>query len=285
MKLVKQLLTKNDCYKTGKTITPKGVMVHSTGANNPKVSRYVPGNDEIGWNTGGNHWNQPRQYVYTDGTSTTGYRDYSKKLKSTKYSACVHAFVGKFADGAISVVQTLPWSMRGWHCAGDANDTHVSFEICEDGLEDVSYFEAVYRQAVELTAYLCRQFDLDPLADGVVICHSEGHARGVASNHADVMHWFPRFGKTMDNFRADVARKVGEGDDLTEDDVRAIVRSELDRIEANKAALGPDKFGGNADELFRDAVSMGITDGTRPQCGATRQEVALMVRAAALNKK
>lgn len=285
MKLVKQLLTRNDCYKTGKTITLKGVMVHSTGANNPKVSRYVPGNDEIGWNTEGNHWNQPRQYVYTDGTSTTGYRDYGKKLKITKYSACVHAFVGKFADGAVGAVQTLPWSMRGWHCAGDANDTHVSFEICEDGLEDVSYFEAVYRQAVELTAYLCRQFDLDPLADGVVICHSEGHARGVASNHADVMHWFPRFGKTMDNFRADVARKMEGDDDLTEDDVRAIVRSELDRIEANKAALGPDKFGGNADELFRDAVAMGITDGTRPQCGATRQEVALMVRAAALNKK
>lgn len=285
MKLVKQLLTKNDCYKSGRTIAPKGVMVHSTGANNPKVSRYVPGNDEIGWNIGGNHWDQTRQYVYTDGTSTTGYRDYSKKLKSTKYSACVHAFVGKFADGAVGAVQTLPWSMRGWHCAGDANDTHISFEICEDGLEDVSYFEAVYRQAVELTAYLCRQFDLDPLADGVVICHSEGHARGVASNHADVMHWFPRFGKTMDNFRADVAREMEGDDDLTEDDVRAIVRSELDRIEANKAALGPDKFGGNADELFRDAVAMGITDGMRPQCSATRQEVALMVRAAALNKK
>ena len=277
MKLVKQLLTKNDCYKSGRTIAPKGVMVHSTGANNPKVSRYVPGNDEIGWNTGGNHWNQPRQYVYTDGTSTTGYRDYSKKLKSTKYSACVHAFVGKFADGAISAVQTLPWSMRGWHCAGDANNTHISFEICEDGLEDASYFEAVYRQAVELTAYLCRQFDLDPLVNGVVVCHSEGHAQGIASNHADVMHWFPRFGKTMDDFRADVAREVGEGDDLTEEEVRAIVRSELDRIEANKAALGPSPWAAGGLEA---AVAAGITDGTRPQCASTRQEVALMINAA-----
>ena len=269
-----------DCYKLGKTITPKGVMVHSTGANNPKVSRYVPGDDEIGRNTGGNHWDQPRQYVYTDWTSTTGYRDYSKKLKSTKYSACVHAFIGKFADGAVGAAQTLPWTMRGWHCAGDANNTHISFEICEDGLEDRTYFEAVYRAAVELTAYLCQRFDLDPLADGVVICHSEGHAKGIASNHADVMHWIPRFGKDMDDFRADVAREMEGGDDLTEEDVRAIVRSELKQIEADKAALGPDKFGGNADELYRDAVDMGITDGTRPQCSATRQEVALMVRAA-----
>ncbi len=57
MRLRRQLLTRNECYITGKTIRPKGVMVHSTGANNPRVARYVPGDDEIGRNTGGNHWN------------------------------------------------------------------------------------------------------------------------------------------------------------------------------------------------------------------------------------
>ena len=282
MKLVKQLLTKNDCYKTGKTITPKGVMVHSTGANNPKVSRYVPGNDEIGWNTGGNHWNQPRQYVYTDGTSTTGYRDYSKKLKSTKYSACVHAFVGKVADGAVCAVQTLPWSMRGWHCAGDANETHISFEICEDGLEDVSYFEAVYRQAVELTAYLCRQFALDPLADGVVICHSEGHARGVASNHGDVMHWFPKFGKNMDGFRADVSRELkGDDEEVTQEQFNQM----MDVYLSHRNAKPADDW---AKPYIQDAIDAGsMTDvgGTieRPQGFITRQEMAVV--AAALSKK
>ena len=265
MRLITQLLTQNDCYRAGRTITPRGVMVHSTGADNPWLSRYVAPDDGLLGAPSSRHWNQ----------SGTG--------------ACPHGFIGKLEDGSVAVYQTLPWTMRGWHAGkgsrGSANDTHISFEICEDGLGDASYFQAVYRAAVELTAYLCRQFDLDPLADGVVICHSEGHARGIASNHADVMHWFPRFGKTMDDFRADVSKKMEGGDDLTEEDVRAIVRSELGRIEANKAALGPDKFGGNADELFRDAVAMGITDGTRPQCNATRQEVALMVRAAALDNR
>jgi hypothetical protein len=53
---------------------------------------------------------------------------------------CAHAFVGRFADGLVGTVQTLPWNRRGWHCGrgknGSANDTHISFEICEDGLED-----------------------------------------------------------------------------------------------------------------------------------------------------
>ena len=43
----------------------------------------------------------------------------------------------------------------------------------------------------------------------MVICHSEGYQRGIASNHADVMHWFPKFGKSMDTFRSDVAKAMG----------------------------------------------------------------------------
>ena len=41
MKLLQCILTENDCYQTGRTIRPKGVMVHSTGANNPSLRRYV----------------------------------------------------------------------------------------------------------------------------------------------------------------------------------------------------------------------------------------------------
>ena len=35
------LLTENDCYKANRKITPAGIVVHSTGANNPYVKRYV----------------------------------------------------------------------------------------------------------------------------------------------------------------------------------------------------------------------------------------------------
>ena len=117
-------------------------------------------------------------------------------------------------------MQTLPWNMRGWHCGtgsrGSANNTHISFEICEDSLENSDYLESVYQAAVELTAELCSQYGLDPEADGVVLCHSEGHARGIASNHADVMHWFPKFDKNMDTFRADVARALRGEDEMDE---------------------------------------------------------------------
>ncbi len=200
MNLIKCILTDNDCYKAGRTITPKGVMVHSTGANNPAVARYV-------------------QPAANDANSTQllqklGTNRYDNDWNHGRLDVCVHAFVGKLADGSVATVQTLPWNHRGWHAGtgtsgGSANNTHISFEICEDALTDATYFGKVYQEAVEVTAMLCKQYGLNPLADGVVICHSEGYQRGVASNHADVMHWFPKFGKSMDTFRVDVKTAMG----------------------------------------------------------------------------
>ncbi len=43
-------------------------------------------------------------------------------------------------------------------------------------------------------------YNFDPMADGVIIGHYEGHKRGIASNHADPGHWFPKHGKSMDTF-------------------------------------------------------------------------------------
>ena len=182
MKLNKLILTENACYKAGKKITVKGIMVHSTGANNPWLKRYVgPDDGQLGKNQYNNHWN----------TYHPGGRE-----------VCVHGFIGKLADGSVATYQTLPWDHRGWHAGGSANNTHIGFEICEDGLTDASYFKKVYQEAVELCAYLCKEYGL---TEKNIICHSEGYKQGVASNHGDVMHWFPKHGKSMDTFRADVA--------------------------------------------------------------------------------
>jgi N-acetylmuramoyl-L-alanine amidase len=179
MNLHKLIFTACDAYKVGRKITPKGVMIHSTGANNPNLCRYVgPDDGLLGKNKYNNHWNMPG------------------------VGASVHAFIGKLKDGSIATYQVLPWNYRAGHCAKSGNNTHIAFEICEDGLNDPVYFGKVYKEAVELTAMLCKEYKLDPMTD--VICHSEGYKKGIASNHGDVMHWFPKHGKSMDTFRTDV---------------------------------------------------------------------------------
>ncbi len=277
MNLHKQLLTKNECYLKGASITPIGVMVHSTGANNPNLKRYVqPDDGMLGANSSGNHFNQ--------------YRPGGRQV-------CVHAFIGKLADGSIATYQTLPWAMRGWHSGkgskGSANNMgYIGFEICEDDLTDSVYFAKVYREAVELTAYLCKLYKLDPTKDGVIICHSEGYKRGIASNHGDVMHWFPKHGKSMDTFRADVAAKMnatkstddtekGKDEDMdinkllnemTGEQAAALYAKAMTYISAQSEPTWSQTEG-----YWQKATLKGIVDGQAPERPVKRDELAAIL--------
>lgn len=227
MNLHELIFYHSDCYKAGKKIKPKGIMVHSTGANNPMLNRYVgPDDGLLGKSKYNNHWNQPMD----------------RKV-------CCHAFIGKLADGTIATYQTLPWDHRGWHGAsgkkGSCNDTHIGFEICEDDLRDGAYFLKVYREAVELCAYLCAKFGL---TEKDIICHSEGYKKGIASNHGDIMHWWPKHGKNMDTFRADV---------------KAILNGKAEEAEQKtlyRVQVGAFSQKGNADRFAAQVKAAGFSD-------------------------
>ena len=192
MKLVQSILTKNPCYTAGRKITVKGLMLHSVGCPQPKASVFI------------NSWNSP-----------------------SYDNACVHGFIDG-NDG--TVYQTLPWNHRGWHCGsgskGSGNNTHIGVEMCEPACirytsgsnftcSDLAAARAVakrtYEAAVELFAYLCKQYNLNPAPDGVIISHREGHSRGIASNHGDPEHLWKGLGLgyTMDGFRKDVKAAMG----------------------------------------------------------------------------
>lgn len=282
MNLKQCMLTKNDCYKANANLQdsryaifrergPLGVMVHSTGANNPNLRRYVQPDDGIlGYNANGNSWNR------------------------SGVEACVHAFIGLDKNGKVATYQTLPWNYRGWHCGRDANNTHVAFEICEDDLMDRTYFEAVYKEAVDLTAHICELFDLDPMDEGVVISHAEGAKLGIASNHSDVGHWWSIHGVTMDDFRADVAETIKnynanqnqkpEDEDMTEKQTREIAKEEANAV-VNKLMNGTgsgDKHNPYADDAVQWAKDNGLVQGvgdgdyawSRP---LTRQEMVTIL--------
>ncbi len=208
MKIKKYYATKNACYLTNQTIVPRGIMVHSTGANNPNLSRYVgPDDGLLGPNRHNNHWN-----IYHPGGKDIGVHPY----KANGHGRCatcggrqvgVHAFIGKLQDGSIACYQLLPWNHRGWHGGGRvSNDTLIGFEICEDGLNDPVYFRKVYDFAVQLCIKLCKDFKL---TEADIIDHAEGYKKKISSNHGDVGHWFPRHGKSMHTFREDVKKGLG----------------------------------------------------------------------------
>ena len=38
-----------------------------------------------------------------------------------------------------------------------------------------------------------------------ILCHADSSKLGLGSNHGDINHWFPKFGKSMETVRSDVA--------------------------------------------------------------------------------
>lgn len=193
MRLLQNIMTKNLAYIENRWIIPRRIVWHSTGANNPNLRRYVgPDDGLLGVNKYKNYWNRP-------------YEEMKRKIAP-------HGAIGKLADETIATYLLLPIKdgkiMRGHHTGtgknGNGNDTCIGFEICEDGLNDKAYAMAVYKEACEFTAYLCEQLDLDPLGEDVIIDHARAYQLGIASNHGDVMHWFGRYGITLDKIRRDV---------------------------------------------------------------------------------
>ena len=69
--------------------------------------------------------------VHSTGVAQPDPQVFIKSWNQPGKDACVHAVVSRD-----KVIQTLPWTMRSWHCGRSGNDTHISFEICEDGLTD-----------------------------------------------------------------------------------------------------------------------------------------------------
>ena len=195
--VVEAFATKNKCYQIGAPLTPQGIMLHSIGCPQPNAAVMA----------------QRYNAYQPDGQSV-----------------CVHGFVQR--DG--TYYHILPYDMIAWHCGGSANSTHIGIEMTEpasivytggaswrdlDPAATEAHVRGTYAAAVELFAQMCEQYALDPLADGVIISHAEGAARGVASAHADPTHLWRAFGLTMDGFRADVATAMAAKNTDEEDNM------------------------------------------------------------------
>lgn len=200
--------TNSTCYKGTSKMSIKGVLWHSTGANNTTIKRYVQPSEndpnynkliaQIGQNTGRNDWNH------------------------ISVQAGLNAWVGTLADGTVAAVQTMPWDYKPWGCGsgskGSCNNGWIQFEICEDNLSNKNYFDKIYKEACELTAYLCQLYKLNPLGTTslnginvpVILCHQDSYQLGLGSNHADIYHWFTKYGKNMNTVRQDVANLIGQ---------------------------------------------------------------------------
>jgi len=224
MQVIESFLTANPCYVEGQPLSVLGLMLHSVGTPQPSAKVFVK------------KWNTP-----------------------THTRSCVHGFIDANTG---DIYQTLPWTMRAWHCGkgtnGSGNNTHIGVEMCEppcikytggskftvsDPELAKEYAERTYRSAVSLFAYLAKQHGINPDTPGAIISHAEGHKLGIASNHADPEHLWRGLGMsyTMDTFRADVKEAMGETPDPPKPEP-GIVQPTVDSVIGKVKQLEPGDF-------------------------------------------
>ena len=225
MKPIVCMQTQSTCYKNTGTMKIKGVLWHSTGANNTTLKRYVQPSD-----------NAPNK---EEMLKLLGINKYHNDWNHIERQAGLNCWIGTLADGTVTTVQTMPWEYRPWGCGsgakGSCNNGWIQFEICEDDLTNKEYFDKVYEEACQITAYLCDMYDIDPFGtvrmNGVdiptILCHKDSYDLGFGCNHSDINHWFPKFGKSMESVRKDVAILLNgkNGTPITADNLYTVKKS------------------------------------------------------------
>jgi len=134
-------------------------------------------------------------YVGNPGTSAQANRNYfaSLALGRNKTYASSHFIVGLEGE----VVQCIPLTEIAY-ASNDRNGDTVAVEVCHN--DETGIFSPVtYARTVELTAWLCRQFALDPAED--VIRHYD-----VTGKRCPL--YYVEQPQAWDAFRADVAAGV-----------------------------------------------------------------------------
>lgn len=190
MDIIKAIASNNLCFKKGQKMIPQGIVVHSTGANNPELRRYVNAPEEVGKNQYDNHWDR----AMPEGRKV-----------------CVHAFIGYDKNRKIKVAEILPldiccWGVgRGSKGSYNYEPSYIQFEVCEDNRENKTYYEEVFDVAAEYCAYLCEKFNI---ATNKIVSHKEAYTQGFGSNHGDPDYWMKNFGENMDCFRKRVQKYI-----------------------------------------------------------------------------
>ena len=184
---------------------------------------------------------------------------FARQWQTARYFA--HAVLQ--ADG--TVYQVAPWDCRLMH-VGAANAYSIGVEmtepdcicyaggatfVCSDRARAAAQVTGTYNTAVELFAWLCTQFGLDPNKD--IISHAEASAMGIGTNHADPEHLWRQLGMgfTMDGFRRDVAEAMAKED-----------REEVpDMPRYDSVAEMPQWARADAQRLINRGALQGNTDG------------------------
>jgi N-acetylmuramoyl-L-alanine amidase CwlA len=150
--------------------------------------------------------------VVLHSTATPGATDEAeyKYFNSANRSASAHTFIDW--DSITELVYVEPGKVeRAWHAGKTANDSYIGVELCEPSGNslDSSAFNEVWDRAVWYFAHLFIDIlGVTAVTKDRLMSHAEVSAKWKESNHQDPVAYFKKYGRTVDDFRLAVQKRI-----------------------------------------------------------------------------
>ena len=248
MKELTCILEHNDCWKKyhNFSVPLTGIVVHSTDKAGGVIRRFVQ--PYSGQTSGLAEDGVPVGYDRM--IALLGKNSYDNDWNRSGMDVCVHAFLGKIADGSYAACKTLDWTQPCWGAGAGKNGSYngclngkaqaplyIQFEMIEDSVGSKAHCTALYNLAVEFCAR--RMYEYPTIKINNVVSHHEAYLRGYATNHGDPESYWQRCGTTytMDGFRRDVQtllKELEEYDGMTKAEFEAIIDERASKIADEK---------------------------------------------------
>lgn len=177
--------TQSKCYKNTSTMEIKGILWQSINTNDVELKNYIQPSDN--------------SVIKGKMLSLLGENIEKSDINHSDSTTGANAWIGKINDGTVSAIQTMPWNYRSWK--NNYSNGWIQIMLCEDKEHDKDYFDDIYAEACELSAYLCDLYNIDPRksieVDEIII-------PTILEN--DLSNWFSNFDKNIDDIRKDIIK-------------------------------------------------------------------------------
>lgn len=209
-------MTQSVWYKTAEKRKPTGILWLSSNKNNSMLNAFCQPDDNasdkqiwldrLGINSLHNDWNHSYQ--------TMGF----------------NCWVGRLQDCTVSALQVSPWDFVSWDnressIGSSCSDGWIKICICEDNLKNPKYFNEVYNEACDVTAYLCKEFGINPngigICDGLMLSNItndfDAKALGIYTSCSNLKDWMSANGKNMSIVRQDINKIITDDISIFDD--------------------------------------------------------------------
>jgi peptidoglycan hydrolase-like protein with peptidoglycan-binding domain len=110
-----------------------------------------------------------------------------------------------------SITETVPDNEVAWHAGPTANHRFIGVELCEPATHDAAKFNEVWNRAVWYFATkFINRIRCKTITKSNLMSHAEVSNTWHETDHQDPISYFSAYGKTVDQFRAEVQAEINK---------------------------------------------------------------------------